>query len=113
FTGWLFLPGAGGLVMGWFGASLGKIAWLLRDTPFKNCGGFVGIHRLSRAYSRLGGSLVISHVFLSCTAAIPSVFIAHAYGSEMLGQFALAFQAVYLPSALLGSAIGNVYYQRA
>ena len=30
-----------------------------------------------------------------------------------MGQFALACQAIVLPAALLGNAIGNVYYQRA
>lgn len=112
-AGWCFLPGAGGLVMGWLGASLGKIAWLLRGTLRGSCGGFVDLLRLGRTYSRMGGSLVLSHAFLSCTGVIPSVFIAHAYGSETLGQYALASLAIFLPSALLGSAIGSVYFQRA
>lgn len=112
-AGWCILPGAGGLVMGWLGASLGKIAWLLRGTLRVSCGRFVDLLRLARAYARMAGSLALSHGLLACTVAIPSVFIARTYGSATLGQYALAFLVVCLPSALLGGAIGNVFYQRA
>lgn len=72
-----------------------------------------GMRRLSRTYAHLSGSLVFSHVMLTCTGAIPSVFIAHTYGTEVLGQFSLVVSTIYLPSGLIGSAIGQVYYQRA
>jgi len=45
--------------------------------------------------------------------AIPTFFIANNYGADALGQFAIAYQVVMLPSTLLAGAIGNVYYQRA
>ncbi len=64
-------------------------------------------------YSRLSGSMVFSHLMLSCTAIVPSVFIAHVYGSDALGQYALVASTVYLPSGLIAGAIGQVYYQRA
>ena len=112
-AGWFILPGAGGLVMGWLGASLGKVAWLLRGPQRVNCGRFVDLLRLARAYARMAGSLALSSGLYVCTAAIPAVFIARTYGSATLGQYALASMAVCLPSALLGGAIGSVFYQRA
>ena len=112
-AGWFFLPGAGGLVLGWLGAALGKIVWLSRGIRFARCGGYLDLIRMARVYIRLAGSLVLSHALLACTVAIPSVFIARTYGSETLGQYALAYIVVCFPSALFGGAIGNVYYQRA
>jgi O-antigen/teichoic acid export membrane protein len=111
--GWLFLPGAGGLILSWLGTSLGKIFWLLRDVQWIIFGGYPELKRIARLYMRLGGSLVISHGLLACTVAIPSIFIARIYGSEILGQYALAYLVICFPSVLLGNAIGNVYYQRA
>jgi teichuronic acid exporter len=111
-AGWFFLPGAGGLVLGWLGAALGKIVWLSRGIRCVSCGGYWDLMRMARVYVRLGGSLVLSQGLLACTVAIPSVFIARTYGSEILGQYALAYLVVFFPSALLGGAIGNVYYQR-
>lgn len=113
FVGWCFLPGAGGLILGWLGAALGKIVWLSLGIRYVSYGGYFDLMRIARAYARLGGSLVLSHGLLACTVAIPSVFIAHTYGSETLGQYALSYLVVCFPSTLLGGAIGNVYYQRA
>ena len=112
-AGWFFLPGAGGLVLGWLGAALGKIVWLSRSIRWKSYGGYSDFVRVARVYVRLGGSLVLSHGLLACTVAIPSIFISRIYGPEILGQYALSYLVVYFPSALLGGAIGNVYYQRA
>jgi O-antigen/teichoic acid export membrane protein len=113
FAGWFLLPGAGGLVMSYLGAALGKIVWLSRGIRFASCGEYSDLMRMARAYMRLSGSLVLSHVLLACAVAIPSVFIARTYGSETLGQYALSYLVVCFPSTLLGGAIGNVYYQRA
>jgi teichuronic acid exporter len=112
-AGWFFLPGAGGLVLGWLGAALGKIIWLSQGIRCSSCGGYSDLMRMARVYLRLGGSLVLSHGLLACTVAIPSVFIARTYGSEALGQYDLSYLVVCFPSTLLGGAIGNVYYQRA
>lgn len=112
--GWLVLPGSGGLVLGsGLGTVLGKLAWLVRPSRLRLCGGWEGILRIGRQLGRLAGSLSLSQALLACTGIIPLVLIAHAYGPEALGQYALANQSTYLPTALLGSAMGNVYYQRA
>ena len=114
FLGWLLLPGATGLVLGsGLGAVIGKLAWLVRIDRLRLCGRVADFWRVARPLGRLAGSLTVSQAFFACTGIIPLVVIAHAYGPEVLGQYALANQSVYLPTALLGTAMGNVYYQRA
>jgi O-antigen/teichoic acid export membrane protein len=112
--GWLLLPGAGGLVLGsGLGTVVGKLAWLVRPgrkgIPWNSS----AILRVACQLGKLAGSVAVSHTMLACTAVIPLITIAHAYGPDVLGQFALANQSVYLPSALLGAATSSVYYQRA
>lgn len=41
------------------------------------------------------------------------LFIADHYGANALGQYGLVVSTLYLPSVVLGQAIGQVYYQRA
>jgi hypothetical protein len=79
----------------------------------ERCGRLADLLRLAGEYVRMAGSLALSSGLYVCTAAIPAVFIAHAYGSATLGQYALATMVVCLPSTLLGNAIGSVFYQRA
>ncbi|MBM3428701.1 MAG: hypothetical protein FJX95_07960, partial [Bacteroidetes bacterium] len=71
------------------------------------------LRQLSQEYFSNSGSLVISHILISITFALPTLYIAKTFGESNLGQFATAFQLVFLPSSLLGSSIGNVYFQRA
>jgi len=112
--GWALLPGAAGLVLGsGLGAVLGKLAWLVRPARLRMWGRLDGLWRVGRQLGRLAGSLTVSQALLACTGIIPLVLVAHAYGPEVLGQYALANQSIYLPTALLGTAMGNVYYQRA
>ena len=112
-AGWVLLPGAGGLVMGWLGAALAKIAWLSKGARFFENRKPSHLAPVAKRYARLGGSLVLSNGFRVCTVAIPSLFIARRYGSDTLGQYALAHFVVCFPSVLLGTAIGSVFYQRA
>ncbi len=111
--GWLFLPGAAGLVLGTLATPLAKIAWLRRDPLREGRGRLGDVLRLAREYARLAGSLALSSGLYACTAAIPAVFIARVYGAATLGQYALAAMVVCLPSTLLGNAVGSVFYQRA
>ncbi len=67
---------------------------------------------LSR-YHRLASSTVLAHLLSTAAIMAPQVTLAHLYGADVLGQFALVLTTIYLPSSLLGSAIGHVYYQRA
>ncbi len=123
---WIF-PTPAGLIMSTGLGAISKIIWLsrlwtnepvienrrLNILPCLDTKKTGSMRLIARIYFRLSGSMVVSHLLLSCTAIIPSLFIARAYGNENLGQFALVASTIYLPSGLIGSAIGQVYYQRA
>jgi len=123
---WIF-PGATGLMLATAASAVGKIAWLWRTQRPARLGrqgatGMLGspsvssirsLRNMAAEYSHLSGSMVISHLLMSCTAIIPTLFIARAYGTASLGQFTLAAMTIYLPAGLIGNAIGQVYYQRA
>lgn len=64
-------------------------------------------------YFRLAGAMSYSNVVAMITSAAPMVYFANAYGANALGHFGLVTSTLYLPSGLLGNAIGQVYYQRA
>lgn len=44
---------------------------------------------------------------------VPTFFLIHAYGSTVVGWYALAHRLIELPLSLLGQSLGQVYYQRA
>lgn len=64
-------------------------------------------------YGRLATSTVFAHLLAASSVTVPQVAMAHLYGADAVGQFALVLATIYLPSGLLGAAIGQVYYQRA
>jgi len=114
--GWL-VDGPWGLLMATAGGAILKIALLWteqkpnsRPTPSVSSGAILDVVFL---YRKLAGSISLSHVLMALTAAIPSIFIAHTFGNEVLGQFALVATTLFLPSALLGNSLGQVYFQRA
>jgi len=126
-VGNLILPAPNGLMMSTAVGALGKLLWLsgllirglfesgFHSTRFAALVEKIALHRLQiyKSYSRMSGSMVISHLLQSFAAIIPLLFIARTYGNEGLGQFALVASTIYLPSSLIGNAIGQVYYQRA
>ena len=42
-------------------------------------------------------------------SALPALFIAKIFGSNVLGNFHFVMLTLYLPSGLIGSAIGQVF----
>lgn len=116
-AGALLSLGAGGLVMTTAFGAIGKAAYvfLLRPRWGKETLR-TGVHPMQRVlarYGRLATSTVLAHLLTSSAIAMPQIALAHLYGANVLGQFALAMATIYLPSGLLGVAIGHVYYQRA
>jgi teichuronic acid exporter len=123
---WVLKPPAG-LMLATAAGSFGKIVWMsalsrsssrsrLQLIDLLHQGGtarLASLRRTASTYFHLSGSVVISHLLMSCTTIIPAIFIARAYGSDNLGQFALASTTLFLPAGLIGNAIGQVYYQRA
>lgn len=114
--GWL-VAGAWGLVLATAGGAIAKIVslWVVRESPVDLQPPIErrDIIDVAVLYRKLAGSISLSHVLMTVTGAIPSIFIARAYGHEELGQFALVATTLFLPSALLGNALGQVYFQRA
>jgi teichuronic acid exporter len=125
--GYFLLPGPAGLLLSTALGAVGKIIWLSRilwirlNVKKEYINSFEKLKiikikslvSIANTYSRLSGSMVVSHILLSCTSIIPSIFISRFYDNESLGQFALVSSTIYLPSGLIGGAIGQVYYQRA
>jgi len=58
-------------------------------------------------------SFSVSNLIQTLTGFIPIIFISDFYGLSTLGQWSLALSVVYLPSSVIGSAIGQVFYQKA
>jgi len=116
-AGALVYPGAVGLIFTTAAAAIGKSGFVLlqkpawRKTLLRAEAGSVQL--VQRRYGRLASSTVVAHLLSTSAVAIPQVAIARLYGGEVLGQFALVMATIFLPSGLLGTAIGQVYYQRA
>ena len=111
-----------GLVGAFCIGSLVKCVWLLRgsNAPTAMCKAtnrrrlWVRLVRQNlRAYSRMSRSMFASHLLLTATGLVPTLFIFSEYGADVLGQWALVVSTSYVPSALMGAAIGQVYFQRA
>tara|TARA_A100000171_G_scaffold48941_1_gene57139 strand:+ start:1678 stop:2781 length:1104 start_codon:yes stop_codon:yes gene_type:complete len=114
FSGALFLPSLLGLVLGSAVGSLIKSVWLsTKLTSAYWRGGFRSDFQAVSSYKQ--GAIIMSSSSLLATLGTfsPLVVISNLYGSNALGQFALVISTLYLPSAVLGQAIGQVYFQRA
>jgi O-antigen/teichoic acid export membrane protein len=116
-VGALIHPGALTLMVTTAVGAIGKLAFVLLRRPIwgraplrADAG---AVRRVGSHYGRLATSTVVSHLLSTSALAIPQVAIAQLYGADVLGQFALALATIFLPSGLLGAAIGQVYYQRA
>tara|TARA_B100000686_G_scaffold320193_1_gene371607 strand:+ start:1118 stop:2410 length:1293 start_codon:yes stop_codon:yes gene_type:complete len=118
--GYLILPKSLGLMLAIIFSNFVKGAYLVTSLKksiikkvflsFESCR---AIGKTLFKYSYLSSSLTFSHIMLAFTTAIPVIFISNFYGKEILGQFSLVIATIYLPSSVLGIAIGQVYYQRA
>lgn len=62
---------------------------------------------------RLNGSLISSHLMLSLTALLPMSYIAFEWGEEQVGYTSLVMSTLALPTAFLGNAMGQVFYQQS
>lgn len=108
------VPNLVGLMLSNIANAGAKLAWLMR---FER-----GVVRsvmqtrgvpIANSLRRLAGSTSVSNLISLFSGIAPIVFIADRYGSNALGQYGLVVSTLYLPSTLLGQAIGQVYYQRA
>lgn len=96
-----------------FGA-LGKILAVRQYILFKNPNEIESITReLLKLYRGRAIGMIVANTLLACSGLIPLYIIGSMYGSVTLGQFSLVMATIFLPSGLIGSAVGNVFYQRA
>jgi O-antigen/teichoic acid export membrane protein len=116
-VGALIHPGTFGLIITTAVGAIGKLSFVLlqRPTwgraPLRADAG--AVRNVQTRYGRLATSTVFSHLLSTMALAIPQIAIARMYGANVLGQFALGLATIFLPSTLVGTAIGQVYYQRA
>ncbi|WP_419813546.1 lipopolysaccharide biosynthesis protein [Bacterioplanoides sp.] len=89
-----------------------KIIHLLNIHFVRNIAVGIKIIR-SRDYKKLIFSLVSSHSLLAVTSISPLWYISYNWDGEKLGFFSLVLSTLVLPTALIGQAVGQVYYQRA
>jgi len=112
-----WLPHIGGLMSSAAVGAGAKSLWLWRTlrvgTTVSGSKASMRAGDAIRPYRLLAGSMSFSNLLTMITSAAPMIFIAKIYGSDALGQFSLVVSTLYLPSGLLGNAIGQVYYQRA
>lgn len=119
-AGHWWLPGALGLIGAVGAGAIAKIFALVRTDAAAARGHGLRLRpwrrlimRAARRYRGLSTSMVSSHLMFALTGLVPTLYLTHAFGADALGQYALVLSTNYLPSALIGTAIGQVYYQRA
>lgn len=110
--GAMALPNLVGLMAAPLAGASVKVRWLVvrlrgAPTPGKTSG------ELPSGLRRLALSTSFSAAVSIAAGFVTMVFIAEMYGAASLGQYGLVASTLYLPSTLLGQAIGQVYYQRA
>ena len=67
----------------------------------------------SLGFLRLNGSLISSHAMLAVTAIVPLSFVAIHWSGADAGYLSLVMSTLALPTALMGNAVGQVFYQQA
>lgn len=111
--GSLFSSGVGLILTSAFGA-LGKISVLRKYASSANRGVKHKINwNLIKLYRSRAVGMILANTMLTFSGLIPLYLISNMYGAVTLGQFSLVMATIFLPSGLIGSAVGNVFYQRA
>lgn len=110
-AGSFFSTGLALILTSAFGA-IGKILAVRKFVLFKNS--FNDRQKqLVRLYRGRATGMIIANTLLACSSLIPLYVIGLMYGSATLGQFSLVMATIFLPSGLIGAAVGSVFYQRA
>lgn len=113
-VGVLALPNIVGLIASTLINSGAKLVWLIRaGTEFPRIWLQANRAPIAKSIRRMALSTSVSNLISLFSGVAPMIFIADRYGANALGQYGLVVSTLYLPSILLGQAIGQVYYQRA
>lgn len=113
-VGALALPNIGGLMASTLANGGAKLVWLIRAGS--ECARmWLQPNRapIAKSIRLMAVSTSVSNLVSLFSGLAPMIFIADRYGASALGQYGLVVSTLYLPSVLVGQAIGQVYYQRA
>lgn len=112
--GALALPNIVGLMASTLANGAAKLVWLIRaGSDFARMWLQPNRAPIDKSIRRMAVSTSVSNLISLFSGMAPMIFIADRYGANALGQYGLVVSTLYLPSVLLGQAIGHVYYQRA
>ncbi|WP_313223435.1 lipopolysaccharide biosynthesis protein [Stutzerimonas nitrititolerans] len=102
-----------GLVLTTAFGAVGKIIFLKRVFWIGVNSDLPSSRSLLRRFGTRSVGMVFSNTLLAIGGAIPLYFLGAVYDANSLGQFALVITTIFLPTGLIGTAAGNVFYQRA
>jgi len=69
--------------------------------------------KVVKEYKNRSFWLVVANSIATISGLMPLIFLENKYGSNTLGQFALATGTIFFPASIIGAAVGNVFYQRS
>jgi len=114
FLGGVLLPSALGLMTTIIFGAAGKMLWLVtRGVSISRDVIMDTTHVLDKSIKRLALSTSVSNAISLASGLIPLLYIADRYGANAVGQYGLVISTLYLPTSVIGQAIGQVFYQRA
>jgi teichuronic acid exporter len=116
-VGYYAFAGTFGLMLATaFGLAL-KISWLaFSDRKLlvpKEKHDEESIYQVLNDYKKASFSFSLAGILQIVAGYVPIFIISKYYGSATLGQWALVTSTLYLPTSVIGTAIGQVYFQRA
>ena len=107
----------GGLVLGCLlGAAAGCAASARGTGVVRSVGrslSVAGLRRVAAAYAAFPRYQLAGSLLNALSTAMPVILIDYFYGSRTTGFFTMAVSLLYLPSTMVGNAMGQVFYRRA
>lgn len=97
-----------------FGA-IGKLIYLRKYifSCFANTDKNELTNNIIKEFRSRSNGMVASNVILLITSMAPIFYIEKNFGNRVLGNYSLVMATIFLPSGLIGSAIGSVFFQRS
>lgn len=110
--------GALGLFLGYLAGEVIRIGMLLRATvrsrpPSLGASWRLAVAAMWRRYRRFAGMSLAADSVNSLTSQMPAQLLQRAFGLPVLGQYSQSERMAGLPARVLGSAIADVFRQRA
>lgn len=113
FLGVLALPSTIGLMASTAVGAVAKLFYLVLSIDYQGLVRWAAGGMVRPSIWRMAISTSFSSMVSLFAGAAPMIYISSSYGADALGSYGLVISTLYLPSTLLGQAVGQVYYQRA